>query len=259
MNIEENQVNETNDRNPNMPDNKPDEKKGKSVKILRYLSTVFLILGVLGLLLPFLNNYLISHNSKFDLSTLSSDEMIRNQKTAFYFPMEQIKEIGYFNFWGDLGKARPSEIIGELHIPSVDIHLPVFHNSANPNLLTGVGMLYPELKMGEGNYAISGHRPNAKGALLHNLMDVEMDRTIYLTDKDKIYVYRIVDTEELDTKAVYMLDEEQIEKYDNRPIVTVMTCYNGKADSRWFVIGELEDVLDYSEEIIEQEWSSEDN
>lgn len=230
--------------------------KNRAVRLLRRLSTIFLFLGIIGLLLPFLNNYLITRNSRFDLTSLSSREMQENLKSAYYFPMEKIEEIGYFNFWGELGKAKRDEIIGELHIPSVDIHLPLYHNSANANLLSGVGMLYPDRTMGEGNFAISGHRPNAKGALLHNLMDVEIGTTVYLTDKEKLYIYRVIDTAQMDTSAVYMLAEDQVEKYNDTPIITVMTCYNGKSDSRWFVVGKLVDTLDYDGAIVVKEWQA---
>lgn len=43
-----------------------------------------------------------------------------------------------------------------------------------------------------------------------------------------------------------MLDEDRLNLYeDEEAIITIMTCYRGQANSRWFVIAGLEEVTDY--------------
>ena len=234
-----------------------DSKKETSikVKIIRALGTLFILLGIAGLLLPYVNNFLIRKNQlDFDYKYISKEEMKTNLERAVMFPVDQIREIGHFDFWKDLGKADRNKVVGEIHIPYQDIHLPIFSDSANENLLAGVGMMQPEQKMGEGNFLLSGHRPNAKGALLHEAMKIKQGNTIYLTDKDKIYVYSVRETNKYPTDAVFMLEDRQVMKYDNNPILTLMTCYNGKTDARLFVVAELIDVLPYDPVTLNREY-----
>lgn len=230
------------------------KKKGKSA-VFQYLGIIFIILGFLGLALPFFNNFLIAHFGHMNLHSITAEDMERNMKDAKYFPLEDIQEIGFFNFWSQLGKAKDDEVVGELVMPSLHIDLPIFSNSSNENLLAGVGMLYPDRHPGVGNYAISGHRAQGKNVLLHNLMDADIGDTIYITNKKYIYVYRVVNTVQKDTDAVHMLEDSQTENYSNKPIVSIMTCYNGKADSRWFVVGSFVTVLPYNEAVLKTEYT----
>ena len=92
---------------------------------------------------------------------------------------------------------------------------------------------------------------------MHNLMDVEIGKTIYVTNKRVIYAYKVVSTVQKNTDAVEMLDDSQTEKYENSPIVSLMTCYNGQGNSRWFVIGKIAGFMPYSPEALEKEYEGE--
>lgn len=228
-----------------------EKASSRSQKVLHRLSSLFILLGILGLCLPLLNNLLLRRNQTIDLSSLDAESLKRNAESVEYVPMDEIREIGYFNFWSDLGKYRPDEIVGEVFIPSESIALPIFGNARNANLLAGVGQLFPDRRAGEGNYVISGHRASGKGILLHNLMDVKEGATVYITDLETLYIYRVIHTVEKATDAVNMLSEDQTDNYGGKPIVSIMTCYNGKSSSRWFVIAELEETLPYDPTLIQ--------
>ena len=229
----------------------------KRITLIHRLGVVFIVLGLLGLMLPLVNNTLLRMNSRINLHNISAEDMERNFENAEYFPIEKIEEIGYVNFWPLLGKSHDDHIIGELVVPSVGMDMPIYSSSSNENLLAGAGLLFPNRRMGVGNYTLAGHRASGKNILMHNLMDVEIGKTIYVTNKRVIYAYKVVSTVQKNTDAVEMLDDSQTEKYENRPIVSLMTCYNGQGNSRWFVIGKIAGFMPYSPEALEKEYEGE--
>lgn len=233
------------------------KKADKRITLIHRLGVVFIVLGLLGLMLPLVNNTLLRMNSRINLHNISAEDMERNFENAEYFPIEKIEEIGYVNFWPLLGKSHDDHIIGELVVPSVGIDMPIYSSSSNENLLAGAGLLFPNRRMGVGNYTLAGHRASGRNILMHNLMDVEIGKTIYVTNKRVIYAYKIVSTVQKNTDAVEMLDDSQIEKYENSPIVSLMTCYNGQGNSRWFVIGKIAGFMPYSPEALEKEYEGE--
>lgn len=234
-----------------------EKPENKRITLIHRLGVVFIVLGLLGLMLPLVNNTLLRMNSRINLHNISAEDMERNFENAEYFPIEKIEEIGYVNFWPLLGKSHDDHIIGELVVPSVGMDMPIYSSSSNENLLAGAGLLFPNRRMGVGNYTLAGHRASGKNILMHNLMDVEIGKTIYVTNKRVIYAYKVVSTVQKNTDAVEMLDDSQTEKYENSPIVSLMTCYNGQGNSRWFVIGKIAGFMPYSPEALEKEYEGE--
>ncbi|MDO5734767.1 MAG: class A sortase [Eubacteriales bacterium] len=214
---------------------------------MQILAIFIIILALIMFALPFVNSALIKRYSQLNLNAITASELQRNQQNDAHVAFEDIEEIGIINIWPWLNKYDRDNIVGLLNFPSLDIKLPIFNSASNENLLAGVATLKPEQKMGQGNYTISGHRARGKGVLLHNLMDAEIGSVVKLSDKEKIYIYRVVDALQVENEAVHMLDDAQMEKYGNKPLLSIMTCHFGKSTSRWFVIASLEEIVDYSD------------
>lgn len=229
--------------------------KDRRIKLIQGLGTVFIIIGILGILLPFFNAYLIARNSNIDLSAITAEDMRANLQGSEGVPFDSIKEIGYFDFWPLLGKWREDSIIGELIIPSLDLHLALFNSASNENLLAGVGQLFADRKFGDPNFVLTGHHVQGNGVLLNRLMDAEIGKTIYISNKENVFIYRIVDAVQKDVDAVHMLDSARNEFYNVDSIVSIMTCYQGKVSSRWFVIAALEDIVPYTEQVLQTEYN----
>lgn len=224
------------------------EKNSRREKWMRNLGRLFIVLGILGILLPYFNSYLLRKNSEISLAGITAEEMQENAREIEGIDFENITEIGHFNFWSQLGKWKTEDIIGELIIPDLDIRLTVFNNARNESILAGVGVLMPNRQPDLGNFVLTGHHVQAKGVLLHNLMDAQLDSKVYFSDKDKVYVYRIVETKQTDTDAVEMLGQDQVQNYQGaHSILSIMTCYQGKVSSRWFVIAQYEETMEYED------------
>lgn len=224
----------------------PENKKRQKLSFVQVIGILCIVVGIIIFLIPYLNDYLIRRYSQLDLSAITAAQMAANAKHGGQALHEDIEEIGLFNVWGMLGKYKLDEIVGELTIPSQHIDLAVFSKATNENLLAGVAPIKNNQVMGEGNYTLSGHRAKGKDVLLHNLMDAQIGDRINLTDKKKIYVYKVVDAIQVDTDAVEMLEDSQMNNYGKKPIISIMTCYYGRSSSRWFIIGTLEKVIPYS-------------
>lgn len=231
------------------PSQKQVEKEDRKIKTLRLLGTVLMLLGILGILLPFFNSWLLARNSKIDLTEISAESMAKAEAQQEATPFDEIKEIGHTDFWPLLGQWKAEDIMGELAIPELAIDLAVFNSASNTNLLAGVGTLLSDRQADAGNFILTGHHVRGKGVLLHNLMDAKIGQIIYFSDKNKIYVYRVIDTLQKDTDAIYMLYADRNTTYNADSILTIMTCYQGKSSSRWFVVAELQETLDYSPEV----------
>lgn len=227
-------------------------RPAKTISVIQTLGTILIVLGILGMLLPFFNSFLLRRNSAIDLHDITPASMREALKDSPPVPFDAIREIGYVSFWSQLGQWETEDIIGELVIPNVDIDLAIFKNTENRNLLAGVGRLFVDREPGDTNFVVTGHHVSGKGVLLHNLMEAHVGDTIYVTDKAQIYVYEVIDTVQKDIDALYMLDIDRNRDYSEDAIISIMTCYQGKSSSRWFVIGGLRDVIPYQEDILEE-------
>ncbi len=226
------------------------DKKEESPKRLQGMQIIAIFIILIALVMfamPFVNSALIKRYSQLNLNAITKEDMQRNQQNDAFIPFDNIEAIGIFNIWPWLNQYNPDNIVGVMNFPSLDIELAIFNSATNENLLAGIATLKPEQVMGEGNYTVSGHRSRGSGVLLHDLMDAEIGAVVKISDKDKIYRYRVVDVVQVENEAVHMLDDEQMAKYGDKPLLSIMTCYFGKSTSRWFVIAALEDVVDYSE------------
>lgn len=224
-----------------------EEATPKKLQGMQIVAIFIILIALVMFAMPFVNSALIKRYSQLNLNAITKEEMQRNQQNDAFVSFDNIEAIGIFNIWPWLNNYNPDNIVGVMNFPSLDIELAIFNSATNENLLAGVATLKPEQVMGEGNYTVSGHRSRGNGVLLHDLMDAEIGALVKISDKDKIYRYRVVDVVQVENEAVHMLDDEQMAKYGDKPLLSIMTCYFGKSTSRWFVIAALEDVVDYSE------------
>lgn len=119
---------------------------------------------------------------------------------------------------------------GILRIPSIDLELPVFDNSAEPALTRGAGWIEGTAPLGvDGNIGIAAHRDGYFRALKDvSKGDEVIVETLWGTDR-----YRIVDVIIVDPSDVHVLHD------DGRSLVTLVTCYPfyhvGNAPQRYIV------------------------
>ncbi|WP_432705446.1 class A sortase [Enterococcus gallinarum] len=130
-------------------------------------------------------------------------------------------------------------VIGGVAVPSVGINLPIFKGLSNDALLWGAGTVSETQVMGKGNYGLASHHADKKDLLFTPLTKVKIDEKIYLTNLDKVYIYRITNIEIVSPTDVQCLDE-----VPNKKLVTLLTCDTLAGTNRIIVQGELIDEIE---------------
>lgn len=127
--------------------------------------------------------------------------------------------------------------IGELIIPSVNIHLPLLHGASNVNMSLGAGTLARDGRMGEGNFGLASHWMPQPGLLFASLHLTQIGDMIFLRNSRNVYVYEVFDNFVVDPHRGDVLDY-----VEGRVLVTLVTC-TPDMYRRVIVQGELVEVI----------------
>ena len=156
------------------------------------------------------------------------------------FDYEAIENIGNDIVIPDINIADIKNAVGIITIPSVDLEEPILHGTTNQNLLLGATTMKPEQKMGEGNYTLAGHNHHSKNVLFQPIRNVEIGEEIHVTNKDKIYTYKVTDKEVVEPSRVDVLGD-----VEGKQLITLVSCYADDGSNRIIVTGELYEVTDF--------------
>lgn len=218
--------------------------------------TLFTLLGFVGLSLmsyQFVLNHFISpmqlnkvYGQTFDdLSSSDIEENIKKLKddsSLFDFDEIESMDIVPVN-----PKIKKESIIGAIYVPSVEMKLPILYGATHENMLVAAGTLKANQEMGKGNYSIASHNAKNPNILFAPIRRIEQDAHMYLTDKQNVYVYRMVEKEVIEPERV-----DVIENRDGIDELTLVSCYASDGSDRIFVKGILDKVVsihDVSEDV----------
>lgn len=168
------------------------------------------------------------------------------------YDFDKVDDINPSKVYLELNEEDYDQLMGQVVIPSLDINVVLFEGISDSKLLKGVSTMKPGQVMGQGNFSIAGHY-GIRGELFHSLDQAKIGDEIRLTDREKIYIYRVYDEKLVDPEDIYMIEDRQAEKFGG-PIISLMSCKyeNGKnTGQRLFLLGSLEKVIDYREDIME--------
>ncbi|TDM15170.1 class A sortase [Macrococcoides goetzii] len=131
-------------------------------------------------------------------------------------------------------------LVGYIQIPEVNLELPVLEGLTNENLNVATGTMKPGQEMGKRNYAIAGHHMPNENLLFSPLMRVKIGNLVYLTDKDRTYVYKVTKTEVLSINRGDVIEDSEGDK-----IITLITCTDIQGTARLMVRGSLTKVMNH--------------
>lgn len=158
------------------------------------------------------------------------------------FDYEAIENISNDVIIPDIDIKDIKNAVGIITVPSVDLEEPILHGTTNQNLLIGATTMKPDQKMGEGNYTLAGHNHHSKNVLFQPIRHIETGEKIYVTDKDKVYVYKVTGKEVVEPTRVDVLDD-----IEGKELITLVSCYAEDGSNRIIVTGELFEVNDFVE------------
>lgn len=203
----------------------------KKTWIIRIVAIILLIVGLGMIFNSQIRDIMVRQNQTTALKKLNKETVKKNQKKEGMFDFSKVEEIDF----GQVTKSRmknTADAIGAIAVPSVNMYLPIVKGLSNDAMSTGGGTMRPDQVMGKGNYPLAGHYMTAKGVLFSPLENTKIGEKVYLTNLDKIYVYRIYMKKIVDPTAVWLVDNTK------QNIVTLITCADGGVN-RWAIRGKL--------------------
>ena len=89
---------------------------------------------------------------------------------------------------------HPEMVVGQLHIPDLEINLPVFEGTSKNHLYNGASSLKPNQELGKGSFSLASLNLQDSDFLFSNLSHATEDQMIYMSDKEYVYEYVISET-----------------------------------------------------------------
>lgn len=188
----------------------------------------------------------LNKNQNELMTSLTKEKIEENAKktkdSKNLFDYEAIENIDNGFKMPDINPYKMENAIGVITIPSVNLEQPILYGTTNENLLMGATTMKPKQKMGEGNYALAGHNHNTRPVLFQPIRNVKKGADIYITDKKKVYHYKMIKREIVEPERV-----DVIEDVKGKKLITLVSCYAEDGSNRIIVTGELEDITDFKE------------
>ena len=223
-------------------------KKNKRRNLLINILAGFLILLSIALIFnsKIRDMFIVWNTNKYQVSQVTKEKIEENEETVGNFGFESVKSLSSEAVLSAQWNSQQLPVIGGIAIPELEMNLPIFKGLDNINLFYGAGTMKPNQEMGKGNYSLASHRiflgEKADQKLFSPLANAEKGMKIYLTDKEKVYTYEIVEVKIVTPDRVDVIeDREGIDE------LTLVTCEDSNATERIIVKGNLKEIKSYTE------------
>ncbi|WP_430466351.1 class A sortase [Streptococcus hyovaginalis] len=229
--------------------NLPVKKKTRLSGILRNLLIVLLVIVGIGLIFnKSIRNTLIAWNTnKYQVEHVSKETIKKNQTSETSYDFQAVESISTESVLAAQMNAQELPVIGGIAIPDVGINLPIFKGLGNTELTYGAGTMKENQVMGgENNYALASHHvfgmTGSSDMLFSPLDRAKNGMKIYLTDKDKVYTYKITNVHVVAPTEVAVIDD-----HAGQSELTLVTCTDAEATERTIVNAVLEEETSYND------------
>lgn len=224
------------------------KKKLTFLDFVRNLLIVLLIItGVALIFNKAIRNSLIAHNTnKYQVERVSKKTIEENQKAETSFAFDDVQSISTESVLAAQMNAQQLPVIGGIAIPDVGINLPIFKGLGNTELTYGAGTMKENQVMGgENNYALASHHvfgmTGSSDMLFSPLDRAKNGMAIYLTDKDKVFTYKITSIQIVAPTEVAVIDD-----HAGQSELTLVTCTDAAATERTIVKAVLQEETSYA-------------
>ncbi len=217
------------------------KKKGKVSKWRLVLGSLLIILALALFAVNPIKDYLIGQRTQVNtVGNLSREQIEANQNRDVSFNFADVSTIDAFDVISDGVNPNDLPVIGGIAMPELKMNLPIYKGTSNEGMYYGAGTLSPDQVMGQSNYALASHHSKHHDLLFAPLLNAKEGQTIYLTDLDKVYEYKVDSVFVVDPSAMDVLNPSDQAK------VTLITCTSDLAN-RLIVQGTLQKTVDIQE------------
>ena len=154
-----------------------------------------------------------------DNRPLDADTMLANNEIDASFDFDSVESLTLGDIFSLKSMASYVSVIGQIAVPSVNLHLPIGKGVSETVLATGAGTLKEDQQLGKGNYALASHNLEGTDVLFSPLHHAQIGDAVYLTDLAHVYTYEITVAEVIPPTATYVLDD-----IPNKTLLTLITC-----------------------------------
>ncbi len=229
-------------------DSKFEMLKKKKVIICDVLTTIsfffLLLIGFLLVLSPWVQEAMIKKEiTKYNIASFSEEEIQDNIDNKKPFPENaSIEAPDFLKVLANISSVKREDVIGAIVIEGDTVSLPILHGTNTQNLLVGATTVKNGQVMGKGNYVLAGHHMRDDRLLFGPLLKIEKGAYIHISDKRKIFTYKVKEKKIVHETDVSVLADTR------RPELTLITCdVTGiDTDKRVIVKAELVDTNDNS-------------
>ena len=182
-----------------------------------------ILIAAISFSVPFLQSAAISNlqSTEIDrIQNLTAEDLKRNAEEAnVTFDYSQVQSISPAAIAEAALNRVQSYALGMIAIPDLDMLLPIYKGVENTTLFYGAGTLKEDQQMGKDNYVLASHNYEYEPNLLFTpLLRSTVGMKVYLTDKEKVYVYRISEISKVNPEDVWVVDDR------GKNELTLITC-----------------------------------
>ncbi|MCL1949499.1 MAG: class A sortase [Turicibacter sp.] len=109
--------------------------------------------------------------------------------------------------------------VGEISIPAIECHLPIYGHLDDDTLLYGAAEIKEGQAPAHGNYALASHHMRRKGWLFNDLDQLEAGDAVLITKAGIPYLYFVKETFEVDPSQTQVISDDIGDGY-----LTLVTC-----------------------------------
>lgn len=181
--------------------------------------TAVIVLLLVSLVLIFnqqIKYYLVgSYRPQLTSATIKHNE----QKKASY-DFSNVKDLDLQSAARARASRQKVNIIGVVAVPAIKMSVPIAKGVDNTTLALAAGTMRPDMKMGQGNYALAGHNMANGSKILFSPLyyHAKVGQKVYLTDLQRVYEYKIYQRKFIPATDVQVVDDTP------QKIITMVTC-----------------------------------
>ena len=187
---------------------------------MKWVSLILIIIGVALLAFPFLENQYMERQQTM-LVDQYDNQLSPDSKVAAK-SLDDVTDL----FESEVQAATsdeplPTEMMGTLEIPSIELNLPILEGATEESLASAVGHLTGTPFIGEeGNAALAAHRGYSFGRLFNRLDELKKGDTILATTQEGPFQYEVTDA-----FLVKPEDVSVLEPFSEGSTITLITCH----------------------------------
>lgn len=192
-------------------------KKNQSRGWLRWVAVVILLL--ISLVLIFnqqIKYYLVDHYRP----QITRQTVQKNSKKKATYDFQSVQDLNLQTAAKARANKQAINTIGAITVPAINMTIPIAKGVDNTTLALAAGTMRPDMKMGEGNYALAGHNMAHGSKILFSPLyyHAKVGQMVYITDMDRVYEYKIYERKFIAATRVDVVNNT------SQKIITLITC-----------------------------------